>query len=327
MTGRPLRSSYRPPFTHHEEIPDGLAGERLDRVVSMITGMSRAEAAALVSDGAVLLDGAECTRGAVKVPTGASVDVALPAKQAPGVVADSSVDVPTRHVDRDVIVVDKPAGLVVHPGAGVEQGTLVNGLVARFPELIDVGDPSRPGIVHRLDKGTSGLMVVARTQDAYEALVDQLGARSVDRRYRALVWGRPDTTQGLIDAPIGRSQRTPTRMVVAARGKEARTRYEVLESFTDPVEVSLVECRLETGRTHQVRVHLAAIGHAVVGDDRYDGARQSLTCPRPFLHAATLGFVHPRSGERCELTSPLPDDIAAVLATLSPTRPPAARSN
>jgi 23S rRNA pseudouridine1911/1915/1917 synthase len=209
----------------------------------------------------------------------------------------------------------------------VHDGTLVNGLLGRFPEMAGVGDPDRPGIVHRLDKGTSGLMVVARTQQAYDSLVDQLSSRSVSRRYLALVWGTPDTAQGLIDAPIGRSMRNATRMVVSARGKEARTRYEVLESFSDPVDVSLVECRLETGRTHQVRVHLSAIGHAVVGDDRYAGARQSLECPRPFLHAAMLGFAHPRSGEPCAFTSSLPDDIGSVLAGLRSSRPRDGRSS
>lgn len=312
-------------LVRHEEIPDSLAGERLDRLVSMITGVSRAEATSLVTDGAVLLDGQRCTHGAVKVAAGSAVEVRLSPPAAVEIGPDDSVDVPVVHVDQDVIVVDKPAGLVVHPGAGVKQHTLANGLIARFPELATVGDPARPGIVHRLDKGTSGLMMIARTAAAYDALVTQLGARSVDRRYLALVWGTPATTRGLVDAPIGRSQRTSTRMVVSARGREARTRYEVLESFVDPVDVSLVECRLETGRTHQVRVHLSAIGHAVVGDDRYQGARQSLVCPRPFLHAAHLGFVHPGTGERVEFNSPLPDDIAGVLEMLRSAGPPVGR--
>ncbi len=324
-------SGARPPSdgsaSAHEDIPEGLAGQRLDRVVSMITGLSRSEASLLVADGSVLVDGAECTRGALKLAVGASVDVAVPAIVTATAVGDSAVDLPIVHVDADVIVIDKPAGLVVHPGAGVHDGTLVNGLLARFPELAGVGDPARPGIVHRLDKGTSGLIVIARTQDAYEALVHQLSERSVNRRYLALVWGTPDTARGLVDAPIGRSMRTPTRMVVSARGKEARTRYEVLETFDEPVEVSLLECRLETGRTHQVRVHLAAIGHPVVGDDRYDGVRQSLVCPRPFLHAAMLGFVHPRSDAYCEFTSPLPEDIAGVLTALRSARPPVGRSS
>ena len=203
------------------------------------------------------------------------------------------VDVPIVYVDDDVIVVDKPAGLVVHPGAGVQRGTLVNGLLARFPDLAGVGDPTRPGIVHRLDKGTSGLMVVARTQAALRR-VGRPASGAIGRPpIPSARVGEPGHGEGSVDAPIGRSQRTPTRMVVSARGKEARTRYEVLESFSDPVEVSLLECRLETGRTHQIRVHLAAIGHAVVGDDRYDGARQSLVCPASVPPRASAQFRAP----------------------------------
>ncbi len=297
----------------HETIPEGLAGQRLDRVVSMITGVSRAEAARLVASAAVLVDGAANLHGSSKVPAGASVDVMLPARGPARIEADPGVDVSVVHADRDVIVVDKPAGLVVHPGSGVARGTLANGLLARFPELAGVGDPERPGIVHRLDRGTSGLMMVARTPAAYATLVRQLGAREVVRRYLALVWGHLETSRGEVDAPIGRSQRVPTRMAVSARGREARTRYEVLESFSEPVEVSLLECRLETGRTHQIRVHLSAIGHPVVGDDRYDGVRESLACPRPFLHAADIGFVHPATGQTMQFTSPLPDELAEVL--------------
>ncbi len=234
-----------------------------------------------------------------------------------GVAPDDSVPFEVVHVDDDLIVVDKPAGVVVHPGAGNTSGTLVNGLVARFPDLAGVGDPDRPGIVHRLDKDTSGLMLVARTDRAYRALVEMLSARSVGRRYLTLVWGEFDSPAGMIDAPIGRSGREPTRMAVSARGREARTRYEVREVFTDPV-VSLLECRLETGRTHQIRVHLAAIGHPVVGDRRYRGERTSLEVPRTFLHAARLDVVHPVSGEPLEFESALPPDLQGVLDRLTP---------
>src|SRR5439155_23772111 len=176
-------------------------------------------------------------------------------------------------------VVDKPPDLVVHPGAGNAAGTMVAGLLARFPELAGVGEADRPGVVHRLDKGTSGLLVVARTPAAYESLVGQLSSRSVERRYRTLVWGWPEPTTGLVDAPIGRSRRDPTRMAVAAGGREARTGYETERRYHEPVEAALLECRLETGRTHQIRVHLAAIGHPVVGDARYRGARSSFRSP------------------------------------------------
>jgi 23S rRNA pseudouridine1911/1915/1917 synthase len=194
---------------------------------------------------------------------------------------------------------------------------MVAGLLARFPELAGVGEPERPGIVHRLDKGTSGLLVVARTPAAYESLVEQLSSRTVERRYLALVWGLPEPATGLVDAPIGRSRRDPTRMSVSATGREARTRYEVQQRFTEPVGSSLIECRLETGRTHQIRVHLAAIGHPVVGDPRYRGARASFPTPRMFLHAHALAFDHPGTHERVTFTAPLPADLQGVLDRLS----------
>jgi len=226
---------------------------------------------------------------------------------------DPAVDVPIAYEDEHVLVVDKPAGLVVHPGAGHTTGTLVHGVLARYPEIAGVGAPERPGIVHRLDKDTSGLLLVARTDTAYRSLTKQLKDRSISRRYVALVWGHFDAMRGVIDAPIGRSSRTPTRMTVSARGREARTSYEVIEEYAEPVAASLVWCSLDTGRTHQIRVHLTAIGHPVVGDDRYGGKRDPAgKVQRFFLHAAHLGFDHPSSGARIELESPLPDDLVAV---------------
>jgi 23S rRNA pseudouridine1911/1915/1917 synthase len=170
--------------------------------------------------------------------------------------------------------------------------------------------------VHRLDKDTSGLLVVARNAGARRALVAELAAREVERRYLALVWGHPESRRGVVDAPIGRSARTPTRMAVTARGRDARTTYEVRDTFTDPVELSLLACKLETGRTHQLRVHLAAIGHPVVGDPAYGGVRESFAVPRIFLHAARLAFTHPRTGARVEFESPLPPDLAGALTSL-----------
>jgi 23S rRNA pseudouridine1911/1915/1917 synthase len=299
------------------EVPSALDGERIDRVVAMLADVSRSEASRLVSDGAVTVDGDVITRGADRLGTGAVIAIVAPEPQdeePPR--ADVDVAFPVVHEDEHVIVVDKPADLVVHPGAGHEGATLVNGLLARYPELAGVGDPARPGIVHRLDRGTSGLLVVARTELAYDSLVEQLADRSVDRQYRTLVWGHLDSPRGVVDAPIGRSTKHPTKMAVTERGKPARTRYEVVRPFDAPVEVSELTCRLETGRTHQIRVHLAAIGHPVVGDDRYRGVRQSLVCPRPFLHAERLGFDHPGTGEAMVFTSPLPDDLATILASL-----------
>ena len=297
------------------EVPASLGGERVDRVVAMLCEVTRADAAALVAAGAVQLDGAPVPVRSRRVEAGQWLDVAVPA---PGLGAadalepDSGVDVRIVAADEAVIVVDKPPGLVVHPGAGHRTGTLAQGLLARFPELATVGEAGRPGIVHRLDAGTSGLLVVARTEDAYRSLVDQLAARTVERRYLTLVWGTVASDEGLIDAPIGRGTGDPTLMAVAAAGRPARTRYQVLERFAEPVAATLLECRLETGRTHQVRVHLAAIGHPVVGDARYGGQRASLPAARPFLHAHRLAFDHPTDGSRRRYESPLPPDLEDV---------------
>jgi 23S rRNA pseudouridine1911/1915/1917 synthase len=301
-----------------EEVPEALAGQRIDRVVAMITGRSRADVAELVAAGAVLVDGTPVTARSARVATGSVVDVEAPDPAEVGaLLPEPEVEVPVVHEDADLLVVDKPAGLVVHPGAGRRSGTLVHGLLARYPEIASVGDPARPGIVHRLDKGTSGLLLVARSQPAYEALVAALAGRLVHRRYRALAWGHVDAPRGLIDAPIGRSAREPTRMTVTERGRTARTRYEVRRRYVEPVEVTELACELETGRTHQIRVHLRSIGHPVVGDGRYEGARQSLPVPRPFLHAEHLELAHPTSGAPLTFDAPLPDDLTAVLARLS----------
>lgn len=300
-----------------EVVPRALDGQRLDRVVALVADCSRAEAAGLVDDGAVAVGGRPVTSRTHRVAEGDELDIDLPER--PPVLemtADPSVTVPVVHEDAHLLVVDKPAGLVVHPGAGQHTGTLVHGLLARYPELRAVGQADRPGIVHRLDKGTSGLMLVARSAEAYETLVAMLSARAVERRYRALVWGTPGSPTGLIDAPVGRSSRDRTRMAVTVTGKQARTRYEVVRSYHDPVEVTELVCRLETGRTHQIRLHMASIGHRVVGDARYGGERQSLPMARQFLHAEHLALDHPVTGEALAFTSPLPADLAAVLAQL-----------
>ncbi len=295
------------------EVPRALAGERLDRVVAMLWDLPRGEVSELVSSGRVRVDGLAASSRSRRVLEGEVVEVdGLPAPPEVGVEPDPGVPVPVVAADEHVVVVDKPPGLVVHPGPGHDRGTLVHGLVARWPELASVGDPGRPGIVHRLDAWTSGLLAVARTPLAYASLVAQLRARSVERRYFALVWGHVDPPAGMVDAPVGRSGRARTQMAVSATGKEARTRYQVLERYEEPAPLSLLECTLETGRTHQVRVHLAAIGHPVVGDSRYGGARPSLPIGRPFLHAFELGFDHPATGAGQRYTSPLPPDLEDV---------------
>jgi 23S rRNA pseudouridine1911/1915/1917 synthase len=295
-------------------VPESLAGERVDRAVALLTGWSRSEVQALVEAGSILVDGKAVVKSR-RLERDELVEVLAEPAVAGRPQPDPSIAVVVRHEDDDVVVVAKPAGLVVHPGAGHPDRTLVNGLLARYPELADVGDPARPGIVHRLDRDTSGLLVVARTAPAYDGLVAILADHEVTRRYTALVWGRPAATRGVIDAPIGRSVRRPTRMAVREGGKVARTNYEVVAEYDAP-EVSLLECRLETGRTHQIRVHLQAIGHPVVGDAAYGGARPALVLDRPFLHAAALAFAHPVSDEPIAVEEALPPELHDVLRGL-----------
>jgi 23S rRNA pseudouridine1911/1915/1917 synthase len=292
-------------------VPESLAGERVDRAVALLTGWSRAEVQALLARGAVLIDGRPPAKSH-RVTAGAVVEL-LEEPPTTGPPGPEPVPVDLRVVDADVLVVHKPAGVLVHPGAGHEHGTLVHGLLHRFPDLAGVGDPTRPGIVHRLDRDTSGLLVVARSPAAFDALVGALAAHEVERRYLALVRGVPEAPLAVIDAPIGRAARHRTRMAVRDAGRPARTRYEVLAVDADR-RVALVECQLETGRTHQIRVHLAAIGHPVVGDPVYGPGGSGVEAPRPFLHAHRLAFGHPRTGDRVEVEAALPEDLQRGLA-------------
>ncbi|MPY93660.1 MAG: RluA family pseudouridine synthase [Acidimicrobiia bacterium] len=299
------------------EVGPALDGERVDRVVAMLTGVSRSRSAELVAEGAVRLGGRVVATRSARVREGQVVEVLWSGDDAPGgPAADPSVPLQVVYGDDDVIVLDKPAGLVVHPGAGHADGTLVNGLLARYPDLAAIGQPGRPGIVHRLDRGTSGLLVVARSSLAYEGLVGALAAHEVERSYQALAWGAFEAASGLVDAPVGRSASEPTRMAVRHDGKPARTAYRVERHFDQPVSVTLLGCSLETGRTHQVRVHLQAIGHPVVGDQRYGGRRSGLVLDRPWLHARRLAFEHPVTGAPLSFESPLPADLATVLEAL-----------
>ena len=294
-------------------VPETLAGERVDRALALLTGWSRSEVRTLVDQQAVTVDGrvvprsARLEAGSTLAWTGAPEVAALPAP-------DPTVEVVVVHEDDDVVVIDKPAGLVVHPGAGHRDGTLVNGLLARY-DLAAVGEPARPGIVHRLDRETSGLLVVARTPAAYDGLVRALAAHEVERRYDAVVLGSPESAHGTVDAPIGRSVRNPTRMAVRTGGRDARTHYEVVDRYDDTARLAV---SLETGRTHQIRVHLAAIGHPVLGDPVY--GRTDPRIERPFLHAAELAFTHPVSGAAMRLQAPWPADLERTLASLGPAR-------
>jgi len=306
-----------------EAVPPALEGERLDRLVALVCDCSRSVASKLVTNGAVRIDGDVVTARSERVAAGAMVEidydpqvtVALP-------VADSSIDIDVVHEDADLAVINKHAGLVVHPGAGNETGTLVNALLARYPEIADVGAEDRPGIVHRLDRGTSGLLAVARTAAAYEGLVEALSERRVQREYLAVAWGTFADDRGTIDAPIGRSTRHRTRMAVIDAGRDARTHYEVLDRRHDDPPMSLVHCRLETGRTHQIRVHLQAIGHSVVGDPVYGGLRgnsvpfieDAAAGGRPALHAQRLAFTHPITDEHIDCAVDAPADMQTLIA-------------
>lgn len=306
--------------THDSErdgfvVPAGLAGDRVDRAVAFHTGWSRSDVQDLVDAGAVTVDGARVSKSR-RLNEGETVEI-VGAPAPPGVPGPEAIALDVEYSDDDVIVIHKPAGLVVHPGSGVADGTLVNALLHAFPEIADVGDPQRPGIVHRLDRDTSGLLLVARSERAYESLVEQLSERSVERRYDALCWGTPASPRGVIDAAIGRSQTRRTRMAVREDGRDARTWYEVRTHWRRP-GVSLLECRLETGRTHQIRVHLNAIGHPVVGDATYGGYRESIALRRPFLHARVVGFDHPADGRHLRFERTVPVELQAVLDTLGP---------
>lgn len=302
-----------------DDVPSALDGQRLDRIVALMGDISRSDATAVIAAGGVTVDGQPAPSGKIRLHEGQIVTVdpaTFPQPELPQ--PDASVKFTVIHEDDSVIVVDKPAGLVVHPGAGNMEGTLANGLLARYPEIVDVGEPMRPGIVHRLDAGSSGLLVVARTNEAAVRLIEQFADHSCTRRYEALVWGVPEAPHGIIDAPIGRDRGDPLRMAVVAHGKNARTDYRVIGTYSEPAVVSRLECRLETGRTHQIRVHLSSINHPLVGDPVYGQRRPDLGVKRPFLHAAELAFFHPDTGERVTFHSPLAADLAEWLDAATP---------
>jgi 23S rRNA pseudouridine1911/1915/1917 synthase len=295
-------------------IPESMAGERADRILAAVAGISRAAARSLFEAGVVTVDGEPVA--AADRPGGATIGAPMPATDA-ALVPDPDVPFTVRYEDPDLLVVDKPAGVVVHPGAGGAGGTLASGLVARYPDIAALPAAARWGIVHRLDKETSGLLLVARSRAIEEELAAQLRRRLVGRTYLALASGKFDNATGTIDAPLGRDPVHPTRRAVMRDGKEARTHYRRL-AWWDHAGVTLLEVRLDTGRTHQIRVHLAAIGHPVVGDPGY-GRRGGTGNPgRTWLHAAELVFEHPVSAETLTVRSPLPVDLADSLRALGP---------
>lgn len=286
------------------------AGERLDAFVAKRFGLSRAAAARLIESGDVLVDGCPASKSA-RVAAGARVAVRARAAAAAQLPRAEAIDIRVVYEDDALLVVSKPAGLVVHPAPGHDSGTLVNALVARGATG---GAPERPGIVHRLDQGTSGLMVVARSEESFERLTAAMAAREISRVYLALVEGIPRTDTLTIDAPVGRSPRHRKKMDVVADGKDAVTDVRVLERFGT---CALVEARPRTGRTHQIRVHLRAAGIPVAGDVVYGRDRKlarALGLERPFLHAARLTFAHPITQVALDLEDPLPPDLTEALA-------------
>jgi 23S rRNA pseudouridine1911/1915/1917 synthase len=294
-----------------ETVPPELDGDRLDLIVSRLAGLSRSRARALVDAGGVQVGGRRGTANE-RLPAGTRLVIgpAPPARR----LEPAPVEFTVRFEDPDLVVVDKPPRLVVHPGAGVSGPTLAAGLLHRYPEIDGVGEEGRWGIVHRLDRDTSGLLVVARTEAAHAGLQSAIAHRQVVRVYRALALGSFELPTGTIDAPIGSDPARPTRRRVDPAGRPARTHYRVVRAWTRPA-CALLEVRLETGRTHQIRVHLASIGHPVVGDRVY-GRPGAVDAPRIFLHASRIELDHPVTAERLVVESPLPDDLAAVVERL-----------
>ncbi len=284
------------------------AGLRLDQALAaLLPRESRSRLARLVAEGAVLVDG-ERARPRHRLRGGERLEVTLLPRPEEAAFRPEDIALDVVHEDDDVLVVAKPAGLVVHPGSGNWAGTLLNALLHRVPALRAL---PRAGIVHRLDKETSGLLVVARTEAAMQDLVRQLQARTVKRTYLAVARGAPPA-EGVVDAPVGRHPTQRTRMAVVPGGKPAVTRYRVRERFPGH---ALLECELETGRTHQIRVHLASVGFALEGDPVY-GPRGARRLPRQALHAWRLAFIHPGSGRRVAFEAPPPADFVALLAAL-----------
>jgi 23S rRNA pseudouridine1911/1915/1917 synthase len=307
----------------HGVVPEALDGERIDRVVAVFADVTRAEATELVENGSVEIGGVAVTRRSSRVRLGDDISIVAPERfKRLSLEPDPSVVLDVLYEDESIAIINKHADLVVHPGAGNQTGTLVHGLLARYPEIaaMAVGDQAdRPGIVHRLDKGTSGLLMIGRNQEAVTNLISQLSSRSVSRHYMALAHGRFASRSGVIDAAVGRSDSDPTKMTVTANGKEAITHYRVDRTFDLPEPATLLECWLETGRTHQIRVHLSAIGHPVVGDPRYGGMRGPIRSPRLWLHAFSLSFLHPVSQEPVSFEAPVPPDLTAVFDQLTET--------
>jgi 23S rRNA pseudouridine1911/1915/1917 synthase len=298
-------------------VPDGLEGERLDAALARLFGFSRSRAAALVESGHVQLDGGAPAKSD-RVKAGAWLEVELPDPPNPVVIVPERVEgMSIVYDDDDIVVVDKPVGVAAHPSPGWSGPTVVGGLAGAGFRVSTSGAAERQGVVHRLDVGTSGLMVVAKSERAYTVLKRQFRTRTVDKVYHALVQGHPDPSRGTVDAPIDRHPDHDARWAVVAGGRPSVTHYDTLEAFP---AASLLEIHLETGRTHQIRVHMSALRHPCVGDLAY-GADPTLAARlglhRQWLHAVRLRFDHPDTGERVEFESPYPADLQHALDLLA----------
>lgn len=295
-------------------VPDGLAGDRVDAAAARITGLSRSRIAELIEARGISLAGVSVDKASTRVAAGDMLEVDLdqPARSVsvtPTIVEGMNII----HDDRDIVVVDKPVGVAAHPSLGWEGPSVVEHLAAAGFRISTSGAPERQGIVQRLDVGTSGLMVVAKSETAYTILKQAFRDRTVDKTYHALVQGHPDPFEGTIDAPIARHPGSDWKMAIVAGGRPSITHYETIEAF---VAATLLEVHLETGRTHQIRVHMQAIKHPCVGDPLYGSdptLAAKLGLDRQWLHAHQLGFTHPGTGEYVQFTSPYPDDLQHAL--------------
>lgn len=297
-------------------VPDGLDGMRVDAGLARLLGLSRTVVAELAANGDVLLDGKPAGKSD-RLHAGGLLEVTMPEPERPLTAAPVPVEgLRVLHEDDDIVVVDKPVGVAVHPSPGWTGPTVVGGLAAAGIRIATSGAAERQGVVHRLDAGTTGVMVVAKSEHAYTVLKRAFKERTVDKGYHALVQGHPDPTQGTIDAPIDRHPRHDYKFAVVAGGRPSVTHYEVIEAFRS---ASLVSVRLETGRTHQIRVHFSALRHPCVGDLTYGAdpvLARKLNLSRQWLHARSLGFAHPADGRYVEFRSEYPPDLAAALQTL-----------
>lgn len=294
------------------DVPAEEDGERLDRLIAArVAEISRSYAQKLIAAGDVYVNG-EVAKPARRVRHGDTIEILLPPVDEPDNLTPEYLPIPVIYEDDDVIVFDKPPGLVTHPAPGHEHGTLVNAVRALHPDL-PLQPSDRPGIVHRLDKDTSGLIVVAKNEAARRYLLRQWQQRDVVKRYTALVHGVIEVNEGTIDAPISRDPHNRKRMAVVRGGRRAVTHFRVLERFRD---ATLVSVEIETGRTHQIRVHMAFIGHPIVGDPLYSRRGFRIPVPRQFLHATYLKFELPETGRPIEVETPLPADLRAVLEAL-----------